>query len=85
VPHDLSGPLKRGARVGTATVLDDAHSVGRVGLVLERALPGVGPFTAAVRFIARPITLVVLIVVLAALAVLTLRGRVRRRAGSWTA
>jgi D-alanyl-D-alanine carboxypeptidase (penicillin-binding protein 5/6) len=85
VPHDLSGPLKRHARVGTATVLDGAHPVGRVGLVLERALPGLSPFTAAVRFVTRPITLVVLIVVLAALAALTARGRLRRRARSRTA
>ncbi|HZO78310.1 MAG TPA: D-alanyl-D-alanine carboxypeptidase family protein [Solirubrobacteraceae bacterium] len=85
LPDDISGPLQRGAHVGTATVLDGAHPVGRVGLVLARALPGVGIFTAAGRFITEPITLVVLIVVLAALAGLTLRGRVRRRARSWTA
>ncbi|MGN6166664.1 MAG: D-alanyl-D-alanine carboxypeptidase family protein [Solirubrobacteraceae bacterium] len=85
VPHDLSGPLKRHAQVGTATVLDGARPVGRVGLVLQQALPGLSPLTAAARFVTRPITLVVLIVVLAALAGLTVRGRFRRRARSRTA
>jgi D-alanyl-D-alanine carboxypeptidase (penicillin-binding protein 5/6) len=85
VPHDLSGPLKRHARVGTATVLDGTRPVGHVGLVLERALPGLSVFTAAARFVTRPITLVVLIVVLAALAALTARRMSRRRARSRTA
>jgi D-alanyl-D-alanine carboxypeptidase (penicillin-binding protein 5/6) len=86
VPHDLSGPLKRHARVGTATVLDGARPVGHVGLLLERALPGLSPLTAAARFVTRPITLVVLIVVLAAVAALTVRGRrLRRRTRSGTA
>ena len=80
-----SGPLDRHARVGTATVLDGARPVGHVRLVLERALPGLSPFTAAARFVTRPITLVVLIVVLAAVAALTVRGRLRRRARSRTA
>jgi hypothetical protein len=71
--------------VGTATVLEGARPVGRVGLVLDRALPGLGPFAAAARFVTRPITLVVLIVILAAVAGLTVRGRVRRRARSRTA
>ena len=82
VPHDLSGPLRRHARVGTATVLDGTRPVGRVGLVLDRAVPGLGTFAAAARFATRPITLVVLIVILAAVAGLTVRGRVRRRARS---
>lgn len=85
LPHDLSGPLKRHAAVGTATVLDGARPVGHVRLLVERALPGLSPFTAAARFITRPITLVVLIVVLAAVAALTVRGRLRRRPRSRSA
>jgi serine-type D-Ala-D-Ala carboxypeptidase (penicillin-binding protein 5/6) len=82
VPHDLSGPLRRHTRVGTATVLEGTRPVGRVGLVLDRAVPGLGTFAAAARFLTRPITLVVLIVILAAMAGLTVRGRGRRRARS---
>jgi D-alanyl-D-alanine carboxypeptidase (penicillin-binding protein 5/6) len=82
LPHDLSGPLRRHAPVGTATVLDGARPVGHVRLVLERALPGLSPLTAAGRFMTQPITLVVLIVILAAVAGLTLGQRVRRRARS---
>jgi D-alanyl-D-alanine carboxypeptidase (penicillin-binding protein 5/6) len=85
VAPDLSGPLKRHARVGTATVLEGTRPIGRVGLVLERALPGLSAFTTAARFITRPITLVVLIVILAALAALTARRMSRRRARSRTA
>jgi D-alanyl-D-alanine carboxypeptidase (penicillin-binding protein 5/6) len=85
VPRDLSGPIKRHARVGTATVLDGTRPVGRVRLLLERALAGLSPFTAAARFVTRPITLAVLIVVLAAVAGLTIRGRGRRRTRSRTA
>jgi D-alanyl-D-alanine carboxypeptidase (penicillin-binding protein 5/6) len=80
--HDLSGPLRRHARVGTATVLEGARPVGRVALVIEHALGGLSPFTVAARFITKPITLVVLIVILASAAGLTVRRRLRRRGRS---
>ena len=82
LPEDLSGPLKRHAPVGTATILEGARPVGHVRLVLERALPGLSAFTAAIRFVTQPVTLFVLIVILAAAAGLTVRQRVRRRARS---
>lgn len=85
VPHQLSGPLKRHARVGSATVFEGARSVGRVQLVLARAVPGLSPFVAAARFITRPSTLVVLLVALVAAAALTVRQRLRRRVRSGTA
>lgn len=83
--HELSGPLKRHARVGSATVFDGARPVGRAQLLLARALPGLSPFTAAAKFATRASTLVVLIVVLAAGAAFTARQRIRRRAKSRTA
>ncbi len=85
LPHNLSGPLKRHATVGTATVLEGAKPVGHVRLLLDRALPGLSALTVVARFITRPTTLVVLIVVLAAAAGLTVRQRLRRRARSSTA
>lgn len=83
--HNVNGPLKRHATVGTATVFDGSKPVGHVRLLLDRSLPGLSALTQAARFVTRPITLVVLIVVLAAAAGLTVRQRLRRRARSRTA
>ncbi len=80
--HNLDGPLKRHAAVGSATIFDGAKPVGRVRLLLERALPGIGFLTALARFITQPISLVVLIVILAGVALTVLRGRARRRVRS---
>ena len=85
VPLQLSGPLKRHTRVGSATVFEGTRPVGRVQLVLARALPGLSPFVAAARFITRPSTLVVLVVLVMAGVALTLRQRLRRRVRSGTA
>jgi D-alanyl-D-alanine carboxypeptidase (penicillin-binding protein 5/6) len=82
LPHQLNGPLKRRARVGSATVLEGARAVERVELVVARAVPGLSPFIVVARFVTRPYTLVVLIVVLGAVAGLTVRQRSRRRAHS---
>ena len=84
LPHDIGGPLKRHARVGTATVLQGDRPIARVRLELQRALPGLSPLTAAARFVTKPITLVVLIVILGA-AALTVVTRSRRRTRSRTA
>ena len=79
--HNMDGPLKRHARVGSATVFDGTKPVGHVPLVLERALSGLSLPTRVARFITKPISLVVLIVILAAVALIVLR-RSRRRVRS---
>jgi D-alanyl-D-alanine carboxypeptidase (penicillin-binding protein 5/6) len=78
---NINGPLKRHARVGSVTVLDGTKPVGHVPLVLERALAGLSLPTRVARFITKPISLVVLIVILAAVALAVLR-RSRRRVRS---
>jgi D-alanyl-D-alanine carboxypeptidase (penicillin-binding protein 5/6) len=78
---NLNGPLKRHARVGSVTILEGIRPVGRVRLLLERSLAGLGPLTQAARFITKPISLVVLIVILTA-AALTVVRRSRRRVRS---
>ncbi len=79
--HNLDGPLKRHARVGSATVFDGTKPVGHVPLVLERALGGLSLPTRVARFITKPISLVALIVILATVA-LTVLWRSRRRVRS---
>jgi D-alanyl-D-alanine carboxypeptidase (penicillin-binding protein 5/6) len=81
--HNLNGPLKRGARVGTATVLDGSATVAQVPLVLARAIPGVSWAAKVARFITKPYTLVPLIVAVLALATaLTVLWRTRRGAAT---
>jgi serine-type D-Ala-D-Ala carboxypeptidase (penicillin-binding protein 5/6) len=81
LPHQLSGPKQRDAAVGSAVVLVNGRTVGRVKLVLAYAIPAVSPLTLAVRFITRPITLVLLVMllILSVAVVLRMRARARQR------
>src|SRR5262249_47021757 len=79
-PHELSGPLPRSKRLGTAVVLVTGRPVARIPLLLAKALPGISPLTSAAHFITRPLTLVVLIMVIGGAAALALLMRRRRRA-----
>jgi D-alanyl-D-alanine carboxypeptidase (penicillin-binding protein 5/6) len=82
LPHQLAGPLKRRAVVGTLIVLDGARTVGRVPLLLARALPAVSPVTIAARFLTRTSTLLVLVVLLGGAVVVAYRRRGQRVARS---
>jgi D-alanyl-D-alanine carboxypeptidase (penicillin-binding protein 5/6) len=79
VPRQLAGPLPRHAVVGTALVLLDGRTLTRVPILLARRLPAVSPLTLAARFITRPFTLVVLVLLLCAAVGLTVRRRIRTR------
>jgi serine-type D-Ala-D-Ala carboxypeptidase (penicillin-binding protein 5/6) len=79
VPHELAGPLPRGARVGTLTVRVGRRAVARVALLTARAVPAVGLPERLGRAIARPGSLVAIAAVLAAAAVLLARRRAGRR------
>ncbi len=76
-PAQLAGPLRRHVRVGTVTVLANGRPIARVALLLATALPAVSPLTIAARFIARPFTLLALVLLLGGLAALTVRHRWR--------
>jgi D-alanyl-D-alanine carboxypeptidase (penicillin-binding protein 5/6) len=78
VPHQLSGPLKLHAVVGSATILDGGKVVGRMSLLLARALPAVSPITIATQFVMRPSILFLLVVLLGGTAV-AVRRRGQRR------
>jgi D-alanyl-D-alanine carboxypeptidase (penicillin-binding protein 5/6) len=81
VPKQLAGPMKRHAVVGQLTVLQGNRIVARVRLLLAQRLPAVSPLTKAARFLTRPFTLVLLVVLLgAAIAVVAVwRSRARER------
>ncbi len=78
VPKQLAGPLPRHAVVGKLTVLQGRHVVARVRLLLAQKLPAVSPLTKAARFLTRPFTLVLLVVLL--LAAFGVAGAWRSRA-----
>jgi D-alanyl-D-alanine carboxypeptidase (penicillin-binding protein 5/6) len=77
VPRQLSGPLPAQAVVGSVSVIDGRRVLARVPLVLAHRLPAVSGLTLAARFIARPLTLLVIVAV--GLGGLFWRGMRRRR------
>jgi D-alanyl-D-alanine carboxypeptidase (penicillin-binding protein 5/6) len=79
VPHELAGPLPRGARVGTLTVRVGRRAVARVALLTARPVPAVGLLERLGRAIARPGSLVAVAALLAGSAVLLVRRREGRR------
>jgi serine-type D-Ala-D-Ala carboxypeptidase (penicillin-binding protein 5/6) len=66
VPSELAGPMAKGARVGTAYVLDRGRTLATVPLVLGRALPAVSALTIAGELLMRPATLLVVVLLLCA-------------------
>ena len=78
-PHRLAGPLRRGAVLGTATVLANGHPIASTPLLLARALSAVSPLTIAAQFLTRGSTLVVLVVLLVAAVGLAVLRRERAR------
>jgi hypothetical protein len=77
VPRQLTGPLRRHADVGTATVLANGRPIARVPLVLPRALPAVSGLALAARTTSKP--LMVLVIALALALTLALIASRRRR------
>ena len=77
VPAQLSGPMRRGARVGSASVVVGRRAVARIPLELGRALPAVSLADRAGQILRRPTTLILLALALA--AALAATGLWRRR------
>ncbi|MGI8864560.1 MAG: D-alanyl-D-alanine carboxypeptidase family protein [Solirubrobacteraceae bacterium] len=78
VPHQLAGPLKRHAVVGSVTIFAGPRKIARIPLLLARALPAVSPLTLAAHFLTRGSTLLFLVVLLA-LAAMAYAWRGTRR------
>jgi D-alanyl-D-alanine carboxypeptidase (penicillin-binding protein 5/6) len=79
VPHQLSGPLKRHAVVGSIVVSSGRRVLARVPAELARALPAVSALTIVGRFLLRPSTLVLLVLLIGGASVVVRRRREGRR------
>jgi hypothetical protein len=79
VPHQLAGPLRWHAVVGTAFLLADGRTIARIPLLLAHALPAVSPPTLAAAFLTRPFTIASVAILLAAVVVTTMLWRHRSR------
>ncbi len=79
-PRQLTGPIHRGAVVGSAVVFAGHHEIGRVALTLARALPAVSQLAAATGFVTQPIVLLMLAILAGGLTALACLARRRRRA-----
>ncbi len=78
-PHQVTGPLRRQAIVGSVAVVAGRKVVARVPLVLARAVPAPRPAAVGRDFITRPFTLVSVVVLITTLTALVVfaRGRIR--------
>jgi D-alanyl-D-alanine carboxypeptidase (penicillin-binding protein 5/6) len=82
VPRRIAGPLEYHAVLGSAVVLAGRRVIARVPLLLAHRLPAVSPVAVAARFITRPVTLVLLVVLLGGVIVLAVIWRWRSRVRS---
>jgi hypothetical protein len=79
VAHQLAGPLRDHAVVGSVIVSDGGQVIARVPAELSRALPAVSVLTIIGRFVVGPITLLVLVLLIGGAFVLGWRRRGGRR------
>jgi D-alanyl-D-alanine carboxypeptidase len=80
-PREVTGPIRRGAKLGTATVSIDGLRAGRVPLLASRRVPAASAFDKARGFVdEHPIPLAIAVCAIMALAILLWRGirRIRR-------
>jgi D-alanyl-D-alanine carboxypeptidase (penicillin-binding protein 5/6) len=78
-PDELEGPLARGERVGSVTVMVDGRPVRRVALVTAGDVPEAGTLRVLLSELGVPLTLLIVVAILLAgvLAMLRLRIRIR--------
>jgi serine-type D-Ala-D-Ala carboxypeptidase (penicillin-binding protein 5/6) len=78
-PDEVEGPLARGVRVGTVTVLLDGRPARRVALVTADEVPEAGTLRVLLSWLGIPLTLLILLAILTAavLAFLRLPFRIR--------
>jgi D-alanyl-D-alanine carboxypeptidase (penicillin-binding protein 5/6) len=80
VPRQLAGPQRDHAVVGSVVVSDGSRVLARVPVELSRALPAVSELTIIGRFLGRPTTLIVLVLLIGGACVLGRRRWGSRRA-----
>jgi D-alanyl-D-alanine carboxypeptidase (penicillin-binding protein 5/6) len=78
-PDELDGPMPKGERVGSVTVLVDGKRVRKTALVTTAEVPGAGTFRVLLSVLGVPLTLFLVLAILIAAALAALRLRVRLR------
>jgi D-alanyl-D-alanine carboxypeptidase (penicillin-binding protein 5/6) len=78
-PDEVEGPLSKGERVGTVTVLLDGEPVRRVALVTASEVPGAGTLRVILSELGVPLTLLIALGILVAAILAMLRVRIRIR------
>jgi D-alanyl-D-alanine carboxypeptidase (penicillin-binding protein 5/6) len=78
-PDELEGPLPKGERVGTVTVLVDGEPVRRIALETATEVPGAGTLRVLFSVLGVPLTLLLALAILLAALLVALRFRVRLR------
>jgi D-alanyl-D-alanine carboxypeptidase (penicillin-binding protein 5/6) len=79
-PGSLKGELAAGTRVGRVAVMRGRRVVARVPLVTAAEVPGAGPLRVVVDELGFPLTLLILVVMVALVGIAGSRLRARRRA-----
>jgi serine-type D-Ala-D-Ala carboxypeptidase (penicillin-binding protein 5/6) len=78
-PDEVEGPLPKGERVGTVTVLVDGKPVRRIALETATEVPGAGTLRVLFSVLGVPLTLLLSLGILLAVLLVVLRFRVRMR------
>ena len=78
-PDELEGPVAKGERVGSVTVLVDGRRIGRVALVTAEDVPGAGTLRVLLSNVGVPLTVLIVIAILVAAILALLRLRIRIR------
>ena len=78
-PDELEGPVAKGERVGSVTVLVDGKREGRVALVTAEEVPGAGTLRVLLSNVGVPLTVLIAIAILVAAVLALLRLRIRIR------
>jgi D-alanyl-D-alanine carboxypeptidase (penicillin-binding protein 5/6) len=78
-PDELEGPVAKGERAGSVTVLVGGRRVRRVALVTAEAVPGAGTLRVLLSKLGVPLTLLIVLAILVVAVVALLRVRIRIR------
>jgi uncharacterized integral membrane protein len=78
-PDELEGPVAKGERVGSVTVLVGGRRVRRVALVTAEEVPGAGTLRVLLSDLGVPLTVLILLAILVGAVLAMLRVRIRIR------
>jgi D-alanyl-D-alanine carboxypeptidase (penicillin-binding protein 5/6) len=78
-PDDLEGPVAKGERVGSVTVLVGGRRIRRVALVTAEEVPGAGTLRVLLSDLGVPLTVLILLAILVGAVLAMLRVRIRIR------